>query len=410
MVKQVPEEATVASIVAFIMMNERIALYRDGFAAVGLDVDAITGPHVPGAPPATDDESAVKDPNVVRGSMHFPFTPTRAAANAHDTVHAGVGTWLLDTLTGVHVAVACGRMQHMSASIDCQFMRGIPINKPALLITTVLKVGATSAFTDARIVDAANHARVYLRATHVQVEVPRYAASVAAQTTRTTTAAGRAVSDKAAAPKAKAKADGGVKPIAVLQAFIAKAPVATRSDAALNRSRDIAQRIVEAFLREPALCFRPHFARLGVALPGAGTGVAPRVIAHDGVLLMPFVVTSDAINLMGTLHGGMAAWICSTLASLVCARPEECEHWLSPSAGDATHATPQGDVVLLRCGHEYVKAPAVGTVCYARARAVKVGRLLRFATADVIDAATPSVEYVRCTCTFMWAARHTGKL
>lgn len=80
-------------------------------------------------------------------------------------------------------------------------------------------------------------------------------------------------------------------------------------------------------------------------------------------------VGADRLNLRGLLHGGMIATLADTASGLA------IRSALGPGS---THATVQLDVQFLRPG-------GPGTI-EARGRAIRVGRTIAFAEADVVDA------------------------
>jgi uncharacterized protein (TIGR00369 family) len=91
-------------------------------------------------------------------------------------------------------------------------------------------------------------------------------------------------------------------------------------------------------------------------------------------------VGPDHLNLRGLLHGGMIATLADTASGLA------IRSALDPGR---THATVQLDVQFLRAG-------APGTI-EAHGRAVRVGRSIAFAEADVVDGTGTTIARATAT-------------
>jgi uncharacterized protein (TIGR00369 family) len=91
-------------------------------------------------------------------------------------------------------------------------------------------------------------------------------------------------------------------------------------------------------------------------------------------------VGPDHLNLRGLLHGGMIATLADTASGLAIR---------SALAAGRTHATVQLDVQFLRAG-------GPGTI-EARGRAVRVGRSIAFAEADVVDGSGATIARATAT-------------
>jgi uncharacterized protein (TIGR00369 family) len=91
-------------------------------------------------------------------------------------------------------------------------------------------------------------------------------------------------------------------------------------------------------------------------------------------------VGPDHLNLRGLLHGGMIATLADTASGLA------IRSALGPGS---SHATVQLDVQFLRAG-------GPGTI-EAHGRAVRVGRSIAFAEADVVDASGATLARATAT-------------
>jgi uncharacterized protein (TIGR00369 family) len=120
-----------------------------------------------------------------------------------------------------------------------------------------------------------------------------------------------------------------------------------------DRSADVRAEILEL------AASNPFYAWTGMRVLRVDTGEVD--VAMD--------VGADRLNLRGLLHGGMIATLADTASGLAIR-----------SALDAglAHATVQLDVQFLRPG-------GPGTIA-GRGRAIRVGRSIAFAEADVVDA------------------------
>ena len=121
--------------------------YQFHFRAI--DIPNITGPH------AND-----------RGAMHFPVTVTPELCNSFGTLHGGNASWLIDTLSGCHVAVTHDTFDQASVTLSLSFLRACPGGTKVLVKTYVRKAGRQLVFLEGAIVNAADPSIIYVTAVH----------------------------------------------------------------------------------------------------------------------------------------------------------------------------------------------------------------------------------------------------
>jgi uncharacterized protein (TIGR00369 family) len=86
--------------------------------------------------------------------------------NSHNTLHGGFATWLIDTLSGCHVAVTNGIYSQVSVTLSVSFLRSVPSGSKAIVKTYVRKAGRKVLFLEGAIVDAADHNIIFVTAVH----------------------------------------------------------------------------------------------------------------------------------------------------------------------------------------------------------------------------------------------------